>query len=249
MPFSMPSQKPNPTHPPPSDRFDPDRSNRAAAVVGEAAPEVSPGAWKERAFVPRGTMPRPVVLAELEKCLALLPEQAAADAQRRELKRDWLPLLQQVVEQVGGDGLDAYVAGLLGRSASAPREQAVAALEQGMRALNQTASTEALRSAARELLEKVRALLADTGARKLSLRRMERDLDGQLGVEAVLRTLFSTDEELALRQAQLDETLESLRGQITAMPGQKPDGMFSNFARLKAERSVVVAERKRRGGP
>lgn len=245
MPLPTSGQKPNP---PPSDKFEATDTARAGPSVGEAAPQVSPGAWKERAFVPRGTMPRPVVLAELEKALTLLPGSVPVEAQRTELKAAWLPMLQQVVEQVGGDGLDAYVASLLGKAVALPKERAVGLLEQGIRRVDQAESPEAVRAAAAELISEIRELLADATARKVSLKRLERELDGQLGVDSLLRILFSTDEELSQRQSKLDETLESLRGQITAMPGQKPDGMFSNFARLKAERTVVLAERNRRQG-
>ncbi|MHB8872094.1 MAG: hypothetical protein ACYC8T_00260, partial [Myxococcaceae bacterium] len=54
------------------------KSDPRKAAQSEAAPEVSRGAWRERAFVPRGTMPGEQILSELEKGVQLASLQKAS---------------------------------------------------------------------------------------------------------------------------------------------------------------------------
>ena len=78
---------------------------------------------------------------------------------------------------------------------------------------------------------------------------MERELEGKVEIHELLKILFSDDEELIARLEEIGHTMETIRGQLKSMPGAKPDGMYSNFTRLKAEARVLSAELSRRGLP
>jgi AcrR family transcriptional regulator len=84
-----------------------------ALTPSEAAPVVSQGAWRERAFIPRGVMARDAMLQALRDELAKVLEVGGNPARLVEpLLEAWLPVLPLGVEQAGGDSLDAWLAPL-----------------------------------------------------------------------------------------------------------------------------------------
>ena len=83
--------------------------------------------------------------------------------------------------------------------------------------------------------------------KRVSFKQMERELEGKVEIHELLAILFSDDEELISRLKEIGATMESIRGQLKSMPGAKPDGLYSNFTRLKAEARVLSAELARRG--
>lgn len=213
------------------------------------APEVRQSRWHDRSAAPRGVLPAETVLKGLDEAL-----QKAASAKapvgpvREQLKADWLPLLRQVVEQAGGDGMDAYVTQLLsppGRRAVTPLVEALAA---GMERLEAATDADSLRAVAQELRAVVAGALADPAPRPISLELQERELDGRIDVDTMLSIRFASNAELTARRARAEKTLEDLRQQMRALQGVQPDGLFSNFARVKVEKRVMDAEARRRGG-
>jgi hypothetical protein len=71
---------------------------------------------------------------------------------------------------------------------------------------------------------------------------MERELEGKIEVDDLLLIAFSSEDELTRRISEIGNTMGQLRDQIKSMPGKQPDGMYSNFVRLKAELRLVDAE-------
>jgi hypothetical protein len=82
---------------------------------------------------------------------------------------------------------------------------------------------------------------------RVSLRSLERELEERVDLETLLATVLASKALLELRARQVEETLESLRAQLRQMPGTQPEGMLWNFTRLKAEKTLIAAERQRRG--
>jgi hypothetical protein len=213
------------------------------------APEVRQSRWHDRSAAPRGVLPAEAVLKGLDEAL-----QKAGQAKtpvgpvREQLKADWLPLLRQVVEKAGGDGMDAYITQLLsppGRQAVTPLVDALAA---GMERLEAATDAETLRARAQELRVLVARTLEDAAPRPISLELQERELDGRVDVDTLLSIRFASNGELATRRARAEKTLEDLRQQMRVLQGVQPDGLFSNFARVKVEKRVMDAEARRRGG-
>ncbi|WPB79289.1 hypothetical protein KYC5002_09040 [Archangium violaceum] len=220
----------------------------APAFTG-VAPEVRQSRWHDRSAAPRGVLPAEAVLKGLDEALQKAGQARSPVAPVREqLKADWLPLLRQVVEQAGGDGMDAYVTQLLsppGRQAVTPL---VGALAAGMERLDAATDAEALRARAQELRTLVARTLEDPAPSPISLELQERELDGRVDVDTMLSIRFASNAELATRRARAEKTLEDLRQQMRALRGVQPDGLFSNFARVKVEKRVMDAEARRRGG-
>ncbi len=213
------------------------------------APEVRQSRWHDRSAAPRGVLPAEAVLKGLDEALQKAArDKAAVGPVREQLKADWLPLLRQVVEQAGGDGMDAYVTQLLsppGRKAVTPLVDALAA---GMERLEAATDAGTLHAGAQELRALVARTLEDPAPRPISLELQERELDGRVDVDTLLSIRFASTAELTTRRARAEKTLEDLRQQMRAMPGVQPDGLFSNFARAKVEKRVMDAEARRRGG-
>jgi hypothetical protein len=90
-------------------------------------------------------------------------------------------------------------------------------------------------------------VLAFDKPRKLSFKVLERELEGKLEVDELFLLAVSDDGELSRRLKEIGSTMESLRDQLKKRPGKQPDGMYSNFVRLKAEVRVLAAELRRRG--
>lgn len=219
-------------------------SSRPKEVATEAAPEVSQGAWRERAFVPRGVMSAEAVAAGLEQALVLASQKPLGDAPSALLK-EWLPLLRQAIEQAGGDGLDAWLLRALkppGRPANTPFFDALVAAFEPVRA---AADAAAFLAAGRALIAVVQAAMAEK--KRVSFKVLERQLDGKLEVDELLGVRLMTGPELAARAAEVAATMENLALQARALPGSRPDGIYSNHARLKAELRVLQAEQALRG--
>ncbi|MEW5741435.1 MAG: hypothetical protein AB1938_21115 [Myxococcota bacterium] len=225
-------------------------SGTQKAITAEAAPEVSQGKWRERVFTPRGVMSKDEILHALET--GLRQAVGSANHQRvafEEVRKSWLPALRQALEQAGGDGIDAWLLTLLkppGRNPMDPLFGEITAAVGRMRAARDLASLE---EEGIKTLEVVRKVLDFERPRKLSFKQMERELEGKLEVDELLLVRLSSDEELTRRLREIGSTMEQLRDQLKSRPGKQPDGMFSNFVRLKAELKVLDAELKRRAAP
>jgi hypothetical protein len=215
--------------------------------VGEAAPSLSQGPWRERAFAPRGTMPREQVIAELSRALEFAQSQRGNAKAWLQLRADWLPLLRQAVEQAGGDGIDGMLSSMLGKAPKAPRDPFVGELVTQMAKLNRARDPAVLMVESKKALDVVRKALANPSAHKVSLKWLEEELEGRIEVDTLLTILFAEDDDLQRRIDSVNRAIDQLREQFKGMPGMHPDGMFSNFARLKVEKRVIEAEQKRRG--
>jgi hypothetical protein len=222
-------------------------SGAQKATTAQAAPEVSQGKWRERVFTPRGVMSRDEILHALETGL----RQAVGTANHprvafEEVRKAWLPALRQALEQAGGDGIDAWLLTILrppGRDPMDPLFGALTAAVGRMRAARDLAGLE---EEGIKTIELVRKVLDFATPRKLSFKQMERELEGKLEVHELILVRLSSDEELTRRLREIGSTMEQLRDQLKSRPGLQPDGMFSNFVRLKAEVRVLDAELKHR---
>ncbi|MCU0698227.1 MAG: hypothetical protein MUC96_17110 [Myxococcaceae bacterium] len=218
------------------------------ALTGEAAPEVSQGAWRERVFTPRAVMSKDEIVSTLESSLRVVLGTANhARVAFEELRRGWLPTLRQALEQGGGDGLDAWLSQLLkppGRTGLDPLVPTLVADFARLRAAKDLAAFE---EEALKVVETVRRVLAFEKPRKLSFKVLERELEGKLEIDELFLVAVSDDGELSRRLKEIGATMESLRDQLKKRPGKQPDGMYSNFVRLKAEVRVLDAELRRRG--
>jgi hypothetical protein len=213
-----------------------------------AAAEVSQGAWRERAFAPRGVMSADEIVGGLQAAL----EQACAQQGERgmplaPLRERWLPFLRQAVEQAGGDCLDAWLSAAL-RPGSGPVGSNPVLIElyatfEKMRAAPSPAT---MFDVAREAIAIVKAALVAPSKRPCSFKVLERELEGKIDVDGLILFLLFSETELAQRATEIGQTLERIRDEMKKMPGAKPDGMYSNFARLKAEARLIDGELKRR---
>lgn len=215
----------------------------------EVAPEVSQGAWRERAFVPRGFMAKEEILSGMRSALedaATAPGEV--DQVRAFLKARWLPFLRQTVEQAGGDGLDGLLWQILGRPKKVAKEPLVKDLIALYVGLNRAATPNAMREEGAKVVERIAQALAQPNPPRISLKALEEELEGRLNVDEVLSIFTSSDDELSARLASVRMTLETLRNELRAGgTGGQPTSLLWNFTRIKAERIVVEAERRRRG--
>src|SRR5512140_1623680 len=225
---------------------------RLRARMQDAAHEVSQGPWRERAFAPRSVMPPEEIAAglrnELKMALASSPLGGgnAVEVARQQVKAGWLPFVRQAIEQAGGDGLDGLLRAILGRPGPKVEDPLVADVLAGYAAMNEAATVDAFMHEAGKVQSLIERALAQP-APKLSFRALEKDLEGRLDLDAVLALFFSTDEELALRLADVHQSIDNLRKQLRESMGAQPNASLWNFSRLKAERILIEAEQKRRG--
>jgi hypothetical protein len=218
------------------------------ALTGQAAPEVSQGAWRERVFTPRAVMSKEEIVSSLEASLRVVLASANhARVAFEELRRGWLPTLRQALEQGGGDGLDAWLSLLLKPPGRTGLDPLVPTLVGDFARLRAAKDLAAFEEEALKVVETVRRVLAFDKPRKLSFKVLERELEGKLEVDELFLVAVSDDGELSRRLKEIGATMESLRDQLKKRPGKQPDGMYSNFVRLKAEVRVLDAELKRRG--
>jgi hypothetical protein len=222
-------------------------TSRSGKVVGEMAAEASQGAWRERVFTPRGVMPRDEILKGLESAIRLsLSNAKYARIAFDTVRGNWLPFLRQAVEQAGGDGIDVWLVGLFKGSSRRPLDPLLATLVGGLARMRLARDLAHFEEEALKAIEQVRqALEADT-PRRLSFKQMERELEGKIEVDDLLLIAFSSEDELTRRISEIGNTMGQLRDQIKSMPGKQPDGMYSNFVRLKAELRLVDAELRSR---
>ncbi|MGA9523562.1 MAG: hypothetical protein WBV82_19020 [Myxococcaceae bacterium] len=236
----------HPGHPHDEDLFEDSVVGSKSVVLNPIAPEVSSGRWRERAYVPRSQLSTEDIVAGIEEAVTLAATQRGDVADvRKVLKQQLLPLLQQAVEQAGGDGIDAF----LMRQANLPysvREPLLARLVAQMDRVNQASQSKALIDSAVKLAAIVRASLDAPTVRRLSLRSLEQEFDGRIDVATFLSVLFSSDTEVEAKIGNVTRTVESLRTQLRSLPGASPEGLMSNFARLKLEKQVLEAELDRR---
>lgn len=228
----------------------------------EAAPEVSQGNWRERAFRPRGTLSREEILEGLRQGIELVRSLKEPVTQLcTALKAEWMPYLRQAVEQAGGDGLDSTLRPMLKGAVPARKPNPRVATSTGpgqdpfvptllvsFERLNQTETPEALFAEAEKVVALVDVMMGRPDRRKLSFKILERELEGRLALDEVLAVLGCSNQELAARLAHVQGTIDRLREEIrTGAPGAQPTGLLWNFTRFKAERILIEAERKRRG--
>ncbi|MFL5318496.1 MAG: hypothetical protein ACJ790_02490 [Myxococcaceae bacterium] len=220
-----------------------------AQLQRQTAPEVSQGPWRERAFVPRGTLPREEILSGIENALKVAQLQgpgAKVDKVRSALKLELMPLLRQAVEQAGGDGIDSWISQITHPPGKKPRDLMLMELVARMDRFNRAADVRTLLIAAHEVFKSMSARLSQPTTPKLSLKTLEQELEGRVDVDVILQILFSTDDELKSRIKNVDESLEQLRIQLRGMAGMQPESLMWNFSRLKVEKRVIEAELKRR---
>jgi len=235
-----------------SDNFDTSRRHTDSMLriqaVQQSAQEVSTGPWRERAFVPRGVMPAAQVLTRLNEIVAVAEMHPGTRAERARtgIRAEFLPLLRQAVEQAAGDGLDAWLAGLLKPPAEPARNGMLMEVAAAMQAVNAARTNAAALEAARALMALAGRHLQAPDAAKLSLKVLEKELEGRLEVDALLQLLFATKAELTAQADHVEKAIDRLREELRQAVAQ-PAGLMWNFSRLKAERRVILAELKRRG--
>jgi hypothetical protein len=216
--------------------------------AAEAAPEVSQGAWRERVFTPRAIMSRDEVKAGLQgslrTCLASANHPRVAFDQVRDA---WLPLLRQALEQAGGDGLDTWLLHLFSPPGRPPKQAFFTELSEHLGRMRVAKDLAVFEEEALKTVAAIDAALGNAPV-KLSFKQMEKQLEGKLEVDELLKLRAGADDELTRRLTEIDGTMSQLRDQIRKMPGKQPDGMYANFVRLKAELRVLDAELKRRSG-
>lgn len=213
-----------------------------------AAAEVSQGAWRERAFAPRGVMSADEIVKGMDDVVTELKGKSQPRGMvLAKLRDEWLQFLRQAVEQAGGDCLDAWLTAALKPGTGKPTVNLVlvelfAAFEK-MRAAQ---THDQLLEVAEGAIAGVKATLEAPTKRACSFKVLERELEGKIDVDGLILFLLSSEEELAQRATEIGQTLERIRDEVKKMPGAKPDGMYSNFARLKAEARLIDGELKRR---
>jgi hypothetical protein len=214
-------------------------------TLTEAAPEVSQGAWRERAFAARGVMSKEDIVSNLHAALkAIMRSSSHVRAAFDGLKDSWRPFLRQAMEQIGGDGMDTWLQVILTNSSRRAFDfffQDLSELMLGLRQATDIANFEVL---ALKLIELVRSQLELPKPKRLSFQNMERRLEGKLEVDELMMIRFSSLEDLDRRFQDIGAALEQLRDQIKTSSGNQPDGAYSNFMRLKYELTVLEAELK-----
>lgn len=204
-----------------------------------AAPEVSQGRFRERAYQARAVMSRDEIRVALKDGVL------AAKGDFEALKTSWWPALRQALEQAGGDGLDVWLYGLVVPPARAPRQPLFSTLSEALIALPESAGFD---DAAGAIVALVDAELSAPKLVPLSFKQLEKQLEGKLEVDEVLSIRSATTTELSRRLTEIGASLEKLRDEMRSGPGKQGGGLYSNFARLKYEVKVLDLERKRRDG-
>jgi hypothetical protein len=213
-----------------------------------AAAEVSQGAWRERAFQPRGVMSSEEILKGLQDVLAnVRTKQGPKSLMLAKVRDEWLQFLRQAVEQAGGDGLDAWLTAALKPGTNrAGINLMLVELFVAFEKMRAAQSVELMLEIADEAVKAVKNTLEAPSRRPCSFKVLERELEGKIDVDGLILFLLSSEDELTQRAKEIGQTLDRLRDEVKKMPGAKPDGMYSNFARLKAEARLIDGELKRR---
>ena len=208
-------------------------------AIAAAAPEVSQGRFRERAYQARAVMSRDEIRAALTDGLR------DAKGNFEALKTAWWPALRQALEQAGGDGLDVWLYGLFAPPGRAPRQPLFTALSEALIRLPPGATFEA---DAQAIIALVDTELAAPKPVPLSFKQLEKELEGKLEVDEVLGIRSATLEELTRRLTEVGASLEKLRDEMRGGSGKQGGGLYSNFARLKYEVKLLDLELKRRDG-
>lgn len=214
----------------------------------KAAPEVSQGPWRERAFTPRGVMTREQIAKIFEESLkvgAMRAQSIKVEKVRGALKQEFLPVLRQAVEQAGGDGLDAWVSAITAPPGRRGKDPMLMEIGARMEKVNRANTSKEVLLAGQELAKLTLKYLATPTPPRLSLKALERELEGRIDVDTILSILFTGDGDLQARADSVDASLDQLRTQLRGMSGGN-DGLMWNFSRLKVEKRVLDAEIKRR---
>ncbi len=222
---------------------------QAAERLRQVAPEVSQGAWRERAFIPRGFMSREEIVGGMRRALDdALSAPGELDQVRSFLKTNWLALVRNAVEQAAGDGMDVQLYVLLGRPKKVAKDPFLAELLAAYQALNRVTKREDLLTEGLKVIERISQAVSEPSAPRISLKALESELEGRLNVDEILSILTSSNDELNTRLAGVRMALETIRNELRAGgTGGQPTSLLWNFTRIKAERIVIEAERRRRG--
>lgn len=215
----------------------------------KAAPEVSQGPWRERAFTPRGVMSREEIVKGLEQVLkmnALRAQSMKLDKVRGAMKQELLPLIRQALEQAGGDGIDAWISAITAPPGKKAKDPMLMDLAERMDKVNRGNTSKEVLLAGQELAKTTVRYLGNPKAQKLSLKGLETELEGRIDVDVIITILFTDEAELTSRLKSVDASLDQLRAQLRGMAGAG-EGLMWNFSRLKVEKRVLEAELKRRG--
>lgn len=229
------------------DKFEPTvLSGKKRLPPRERVSASSKSAPKEATPAPRPKVAPPEILAGLQ--VRLLDATSAKESQAglvKRLAKEWLPLLRHAVEQGGGDGIDSWLNVVL-KLPAVSNGIDVLLIELGvtferMRGAEDVASAVAEAGYAIDAVQ--RALKSP---RRLSLKGLQRELDGKLDVEDVLKVVLAGVPELEQRLAELAPILTKQKEQFSQMGRSKADGLYLNYARLKAERRLIEGELERR---
>jgi hypothetical protein len=161
----------------------------AKELTGEVAPEVSQGAWRERAFTPRAVMSREEMLHALASLVDSSKGRVGSAAPVFELLRtQWLPVLRQAMEQAGGDGIDAWLLTVLKPGSSrTPTAPLLSDLIESFGRMRQATAVDALLAHARTVVEAVDR--ATQKPKRVSFKQMERELEGKVEIHELLKIL------------------------------------------------------------
>jgi hypothetical protein len=170
------------------------------------------------------------------------------DQVRSFLKTNWLALVRNAVEQAAGDGMDVQLYVLLGRPKKVAKDPFLAELLAAYQALNRVTKREDLLTEGLKVIERISQAVSEPSAPRISLKALESELEGRLNVDEILSILTSSNDELNTRLAGVRMALETIRNELRAGgTGGQPTSLLWNFTRIKAERIVIEAERRRRG--
>lgn len=216
-----------------------------APAPGVAAPEVSQGPWRERAYQPRAVVPLANLTIALEAVIDDVMSTPASLWERvKAIRSGMLPFLRQAVEQAGGDGIDAWLSTLFSPPGVPGKDVLVIELFVAFEKMRQATTAEALEGAAKDCVTAVQR--AFISKRAFSFQAMEQRLEGKVELDVLLGLLLSDEAELRARAAEVVRALESLRAEVKALNTGQPSGAYFNYVRLKAEKSVIDAEISRR---
>lgn len=219
------------------------------AAAAEAAPEVSQGPWRERAYVARTAMNR----QEIHEALQAALRTTLADVNHPRvafdtLKPAWMPVLRQAVEQAGGDGIDAWLIGLVSPPARNPRQTMFPDIAEALIRMRGARDLGVFEEEGLKIVDRIDSLIAVPMRTRISFKAMEKELEGKLEVDELIAVRAAADDELNRRLTEIGGSMEKLRDEIRAIPGTQPGGMYANFVRLKYELKLIDLEMKRRSG-
>ncbi len=221
--------------------------NRKPPAADGVAPELSQGAWRDRTFTPRRVMSADAIVGALRSALdEAMRGQKSVEAMYQQLKVAWLSTLRQAIEQAGDDGLNAWLMEILRGGPRRSKDELFENITLKMREIRVSESIDQLKTHAMELITLVDGSVHSPNRRALSLKQLEKELEGKIDVHELLEIRLQNDTELGARLGDIEFAMERLRSQMTHSPGQTPQGMYASFTRLKAERRAIDAEMKHR---